>query len=200
MVRPDNERGSFMGRFTALGAVLLLAAASVAAQEVERVRPDEAPNQIQVGAGVSFVRFNELPGTNVNNFGVDASLIDYSNRLGAEGQVSDSFTSQSGQTSHLFFAGGGVRFRLTTLRQIQPWIHFVAGYAQVSPTNITYGDHSGIADKVGGGFDFVPRHGRLSFRASVDMFNTNFFKTYQLSPEISAGVVFRLDRWGDMPH
>jgi hypothetical protein len=189
-----------IGRFTALGAVLLLAAAGVGAQEVERVRPDEAPNQIQIGGSVSFVRFNEVPNSNLNNFGVNASLVDYGNRLGAEGQVSDSFSSQSGQTSRLFFAGGGVRFRLTTIRQIQPWIHFVAGYAQVSPTNVSYGDHSGIADKVGGGVDFIPRHGRLSFRASADMFNTNFFRTYQLSPEISVGVVFRLDRWGQMPH
>src|SRR5271154_6200304 len=100
-----------MGKFSFIAALFLLAAASVMAQGIEGVHPGLPPTQIQVGVGVTFASFNEVPGTTQNNFGFNASLVDYHDWLGAEAQVSDAFGSQSGQMSQLLFAGGGVRLR-----------------------------------------------------------------------------------------
>ncbi|MGB9404415.1 MAG: hypothetical protein WCA98_12815 [Candidatus Acidiferrales bacterium] len=187
-----------MGRFSVLGALLLLCATSGLAQDV-KVRPVESPSQIEIGAGVTFDSFNEVPSTTTNNFGVNASVVAYHDWLGSEGQVSDTFGSQGGQSSQLLFAGAGIRVRWPTSRSIQPWAHGVVGYSRFSP-NAVVGNHSSVGDKAGGGVDIIPHHGRLKFRVSADVFNTNFFHTHQVSPEVSVGVVLSLDRRGPMGH
>jgi hypothetical protein len=188
-----------MGRFRVLGALLLLSATSVMGQGVIRAVPDDAPSQIQFSAGMSFTRFNELPGINTNNFGIYGSVLDYRDNLGFEAQVSEEFGSQAGQTTQVFFVGGGPRFRWANARPIQPWVHALVGYDRFSP-HTAYGYNSSLGDKVGGGVDFIPHSGRIRFRVSVDMFNTNFFRTYQVSPEVTGSVVFNLNRWGNGGH
>jgi hypothetical protein len=45
--------------------------------------------------------------------------------------------------------------------------------------------------ELGGGVDLMPRHRRLGYRLQADMVATRFFGTYQYSPKISAGIVFK---------
>jgi hypothetical protein len=184
-------KGALMGRFSILGAFLLFCATSAMAQGIEGVHSAVPPGQLQFGVGVTFVSFSEAPGTTENNVGVNASVVDYRDWMGVEGQVSDAFGSQSGQMTQVLFTGGGVRFRWTKPRAFQPWVHAVLGYSHLSPLP-TFGGGSALGYKVGAGLDIKPHHGRIGFRVGADFFGTRFFHTYQDSPEISAGIVFSL--------
>lgn len=180
-----------MGRFSILAALVLLSAMSVMAQGIQGVHPDSTP--LQVGVGFTFVSFHEAPSITANNAGFNASLVYYRDWLGVEAQLSDAFGSQSGKTSQILFTGGGVRLRWPNARSIQPWVHAVVGYSHLSP-QVSFGGDSAVGYKVGGGLDFHPHHSRIGYRVSADMFGSNFFKTYQLSPEISVGIVLALGR------
>jgi hypothetical protein len=59
---------------------------------------------------------------------------------------------------------------------------------------LSFGSDSAVGYKVGGGIDFNPHHSRIGYRVSADMFGTNFFHTYQLGPEISAGIILSLGK------
>src|ERR1700730_18031339 len=98
-----------MGKFDTMVALILLSTASTMAQGIPGVRQEATP--MQVGVGFIFVSFNETPRTTVNNAGLNASVVYYRDYLGAEAQISDVFGSQSGKTSQLLFAGGGIRLR-----------------------------------------------------------------------------------------
>lgn len=187
-----------MRRFGTAGVVgpyalllILLSASGAMAQGVQGVHPDATP--LQVGVGFTFVSFNEVPSTTLNNAGVNGSVVYYRDYLGAEAQVSDVFGSQNGKSSQVLFTGGGVRLRWKTGRSYEPWFHAVAGYTHLSP-QVTYGSDSAVGYKVGGGLDFNPHHARVGYRISADMFGTNFFRTYQLSPEVSFGIIFSLGK------
>jgi hypothetical protein len=180
-----------MGRFGVVAGALLLCASGLMAQGVQGVRPDITP--LQIGVGVTFVSFNETPGVTANNAGAYGSVVYYRDYLGVEAQVSDAFGSQGGKTSQVLFGGGGVRLRWQKPRSIQPWVHAVVGYTHATP-KLSFGSDSAVGYKVGGGVDLNPHHGRVGFRVSADMFGTNFFHTYQLSPEISAGIVLSIGK------
>jgi hypothetical protein len=180
-----------MGRFGFFAAAALMCASGLMAQGVQGVRPDATP--LQVGVGFTFVSFNETPSTTLNNAGVNGSVVYYRDYLGVEAQVSDAFGSQNGKTSQVLFTGGGVRLRWQRPRSFEPWFHAVAGYTHATP-KLSFGSDSAVGYKVGGGIDFNPRHSRIGYRISADMFGTNFFHTYQLSPEVSAGIVLSLGK------
>jgi len=185
----------FMGRFGIAAVAVLLGVLACAnglmAQGVRGINSDASP--WQVGLGFTFVSFNEVPSTTENNAGVNGSVVYYQDYLGAEAQVSDVFGSQNGKNSELLFTGVGVRLRWQNPRSIRPWVHAVAGYSHFSP-NVSFGSSSAFGYKVGGGLDFNPHHSRIGYRVSADMFGSNYFKTYQLSPGISVGIVFSLGR------
>jgi hypothetical protein len=182
-----------MGRLGRIGggvlACVLLCATGAMAQGVQGVHPDTG--NLQVGVGFSFVSFNLVPSTTANNAGAIGSLVYYHNYLGAEAQVSDDFGTQNGKNSQLLFTGGGVRLRWQHSSSLEPWFHAVAGYTHYTP-KVTYGGDSAVGYKVGGGVDFHPHRSRLAYRVSGDLFGTNFFNTYQLSPEVSVGIIFSL--------
>jgi hypothetical protein len=178
-----------MGKIGILAALLLLSASSVMAQGVKTADTETLPYQL--GVGVTYLNFHEGPGTVPNGVGFTASLVDYKDWLGAEVQVSDVFGSTSGKASLPLFAGGGIRFRWLPPRnyQFQPWGHFVIGFSHLYP-NTSLGNNQAVAFKAGGGIDFNPHRSRIGFRVSADLFRSGFFKTYQLSPEFSAGIVY----------
>ena len=70
----------------------------------------------------------------------------------------------------------------------------MAGYTRICRQRVSLGSDSAVGYKVGGGLDFNPHHSRIGYRVSADMFGTTFFKTYQLSPEISVGIVLSLGK------
>jgi hypothetical protein len=182
------------GGIARLTGLLLLCASGAMAQGVQGVHPDVS-TPLQIGIGYTYVRFNEVPtpSTVINSNGFTASAVYYRDWVGAEAEVTDAFGTISGKNSQLLFTGGGIRLRWPSGRTLQPWIHGVLGYSHLSPQP-TYGLNYALGYKAGGGVDYNPHHSRLAFRASVDLMGNHFFKTYQLSPEVSAGVVFLFKR------
>jgi hypothetical protein len=182
-----------MGRLSIVAALLLLCSAGAMAQGIQGV-PPASSSPVQVGVGFTFLRFYEAPGLTQNSAGLDGSFVDYNFRdYGAvEADASDAFGTENGQNTQVGFAGGGYRFRTTHFKTFQPWIHALLGVAVISPK--AYGSDAALGYKLGGGLDYKPSHGRIGFRASVDMFGGNFFKTYQLNPQVSAGVYFTLGK------
>jgi hypothetical protein len=161
------------------------------AQDIKGVRPEDS-HPLEIGVGYTFISFQEAPSLTSNNSGVAATAVYYNERVGAEADFTDTYgASQNGQTAQLLFAGGGVRYRLPHYRSFQPWIHGVVGYSYLKPT-VSFGNNDAFGYKVGGGFDFNPRHTRIGYRVSADLIGTHFFSTYQLSPEITVGIVFKL--------
>jgi hypothetical protein len=180
-----------MYRFSILAGLVLLSMTSAMAQKIQGVHPDSSP--IQIGVGFTFVSFNEAPNAITNSAGFNASAVYYQDPIGVEAEVSDAFGSHGGKSGQLLFTGGGARLRWPTGRTIQPWVHGLVGYSHLSPQP-SFGNDSAFGFKAGGGLDFNPHRSRLSYRVSVDMFGSHFFRTYQFSPEVSAGVVLSLSR------
>jgi hypothetical protein len=54
-----------------------------------------------------------------------------------------------------------------------------------------YGGQSAFAYEAGGGVDINIHHQRWAVRAQADLVGTRFFSTYQYSPKIAFGVVYR---------
>jgi opacity protein-like surface antigen len=176
-----------------LAGLFLLGTASAKAQAIQGVQADVS-NPLQIGVDYSFASFDEAsrPRTILNSSGVTGSVVYYGagGFLGVEGQVSDVFGSSNGRRSQLVFGGGGARFRWPN-RSLQPWAHVVLGGAYLTPQP-PFGNNSAFGYKLGGGVDYNPHHSHMAFRLSVDMLGSAFFKTYQVSPEVSVGVVFML--------
>lgn len=186
-----------MGRFrvmAGLAGLFLLGTASVMAQGVQGVHPDVS-SPLEIGVGYTFISFNEAPkpSTVVNSSGFTASAVYYHDWVGAEADITDVFGSTSGKNSQLLFAGGGIRLRWPTSWSLQPWVHGILGGSYLSPQP-SFGSNSAFGYKAGGGVDYNPHHGRMAFRASVNLMGNHFFQTYQLSPEASVGIVFLLGR------
>src|ERR1700722_15735655 len=99
-----------MWKFGMAIVAFLLCVAGAGAQVVDGVHSEGSP--LQLGVGFTFVSFNELPNTTLNNAGVNGSVVYYHDFVGVEAQVSDAFGPQGGKTSQALFAGGGGRFCL----------------------------------------------------------------------------------------
>lgn len=182
-----------MGRIGILTGLVLVYVSSAMAQGVQGVRPTAAP--LEFSAGYTFVSFNEIPtpSTVTKNSGFDGSAVYYYNFVGFEGDFSDAFGSSNGQSTSVLFGGGGIRARWPNAQSFQPWIHALIGASHMTP-QIALGKDTAFGSKLGGGVDLYPHNSRLGFRVSADLFATHYFGTYQLSPEVTAGVVFSLNR------
>jgi hypothetical protein len=184
-----TTRGIVMRRFGMFVGLLLLFATGAMAQEVQGVHPDSTP--LQVGVGVTFLNFHEVPGSTVNSAGFTGSAVyRHDDWLGAEGELTDTH----GTNSQFLFVGGGVRVYLPTTSDLKPWAHAELGYGHVSPLG-SIGRNTSAAYKLGGGFDYNPRHSRIGYRVSANITGSNFFGTYQISPEASVGFVLALGRY-----
>jgi hypothetical protein len=64
------------------------------------------------------------------------------------------------------------------------------GYAHETPQTI-FGSTSALAYTLGGGIDIGARNRRFAYRISADMVGSRFFSTYQYSPKISVGIVYK---------
>jgi hypothetical protein len=167
----------------------LLGACDATAQGLQGVHPET--RQWEVGVGYALVRFYEVPQTTTNNNGFTFSGVYYGRKwLGADIEFTDTFGTQAGESSQLLFTGGGPRFRSPTYKTLQLWVHGLVGYSRLTPRT-PYGGESALGYEAGGGIDLVPHHSRVAYRLAADMIGTRFFGTYQYSPKVSAGVVFR---------
>ncbi|HTZ99613.1 MAG TPA: hypothetical protein VMB02_04725 [Candidatus Aquilonibacter sp.] len=144
----------------------------------------------EIYGGYTFIRFYIIPGVAENTNGVNFSAAYFFHgSLAADGEGVFTFGSYSGQSSQFYLGMGGVRYR-HTINRADLWVHGLFGYAHFSPLT-AYGDEGAIGYEVGGGMDLNPRKLPFSWRLQADMVGTHFFGTYQYSPKISFGIVYK---------
>ncbi|HKQ87310.1 MAG TPA: hypothetical protein VJS43_11155 [Candidatus Acidoferrales bacterium] len=159
-----------------------------APQEIEGVFP---AYYWQTSFGFTYTRFYEVPGTVVATNGFNASMAYFFKPwMAAEGVIDAGVGKQLGQSVQSVFTGGGLRLSASQNDALNLWIHADAGEAHFSPKT-SFGGENALGYEAGGGVDISPRHHKLAYRLGVDMLGTSFFGTYQISPKISAGIVYK---------
>jgi hypothetical protein len=147
----------------------------------------------QLYAGYALFRFYAVPHRTETMNGINLAISYYptGNWFAADGDIFAEFGTFQHQSSRFtsYLGGGRVRQRLGP-RNLEIWAHGLAGFAKFLPQT-ALGGQTAFSYEVGGGVDLgIPRH-RLAYRVEADMVGTKFFHTYQLSPKISVGVVFK---------
>jgi len=146
--------------------------------------------QYQIFIGYTFVRFYIIPGVAENTNGLDFSVAYFfKDHLAVDGELGVSLGTYTGQNSEFFTGMGGIRYRHPVGR-LDVWIHGLAGEGHFGPQT-PYGSEDGFGYEVGGGVDITPRRLRLSWRVQADMVGTHLYGTYQYSPKISIGLVYK---------
>ena len=142
-------------------------------------------------AGYTYFRFYEVPGTisNMNGFNL-SGVYWYRDWIGPDAEVMAVYGSQPGQNSWLIFAGFGPRVRWVKPKGIDLWAHALVGVTFIDPQT-PYGGQAAIAGLFGGGVDLNGHHRHMALRIAVDGIASHFFQTYQVSPKISAGLVYK---------
>jgi hypothetical protein len=189
-----------MLRAQLLPSDLLLAPASPRWASLPPPVPAEPPQGVQgvfpshhwqAYVGYTYVRFYEVTNHTVNENGFNVSAAYYfKDWIAADGEVVTAFGSYSGANSTFVSGAGGVRLRWTTQRGPDLWLHALVGGAHATPQT-PYGSEGALAYEAGGGIDINSRHNRLAYRLQADIVGTRFFSTYQYSPKISAGIVYK---------
>lgn len=146
----------------------------------------------QIYGGYTFMRFYEVPSLTQNQNGFNVGGVYYykSGFVGADGELLATFGTAFGYHSRLAFAGGGPRFRWSGPRGLELWGHALVGGAHLTPRT-AYGTQSAFGFVAGGGIDVNAHHRRIAYRAEADLLATHFFNTYQYSPQVSVGIVFK---------
>ena len=175
-------------KLSGIALAILLFAAGAGAQEVQGVMPLMS---WQGSAGFTYMRFYEVPGATVNSSGFNSSVAYFVKPwAAAEGEVNIGVGSQLGKATESVFTGGGLRLQMPVSPTLNVWIHGLAGGASFTPKT-TFGSTSAFGYELGGGFDLIPERRRLGYRVGVDLLGTSFFGTYQMSPKITAGIVYK---------
>jgi hypothetical protein len=146
----------------------------------------------QAYAGYTFFRFYEVPNItqNMNGFNFSVAYYPRGGWVAAEGEFVAAFGSQAGVTSKFVLGMGGARFRWSAPRAVEVWVHGLAGGSHFTPQT-AFGGQSAFGYEVGGGVDVNAHHHRMAYRLQGDMVGTRYFGTYQYSPKISAGIVYK---------
>jgi hypothetical protein len=149
------------------------------------------PYNWELYAGYTFFNFYEVPSiTNLENgFDVTVDYFPGAGWIGGEGDLQATFGHQLGCTSKFVLASGGVKLRWAGPRGTQFFIHGLAGGAHYFPQT-AYGGPNAFGYEAGGGVDIAHAR-RMALRAEVDAVGTNFFGTYQYSPKVSIGIVYK---------
>jgi len=144
----------------------------------------------QVYVGYTFLRFYVIPGVENNTNGLDFSIAYYfRDAIAVDGEMAVSVGTYTEQNSEFFLGMGGLRYR-HPMGRATVWIHGLAGDAHFSPQT-AFGGENGFGYELGGGVDVSPRRLRLSWRLQADMVGTRLYGTYQYSPKISFGFVYK---------
>jgi hypothetical protein len=145
----------------------------------------------QASLGFTYSRFYEVPGTAINTPGFNMSMAYFfKEQLAAEGEVDGGFGSTNGAATRSAFAGGGLRARVAGPRALELWIHALAGGAHFGPKT-SFGGTGAFGYELGGGVDLKAHHEKLAYRVEGDLLGTSFFGTYQISPKLAVGVVYK---------
>jgi hypothetical protein len=180
------------GGASAAAAPAFAASSDPASAQAAPVYGVVEPYSWQLYAGYTFFNFYEVPTLkNIENgFDVEVTYFPHASWIGGEGDLMATFGSQAGCTSKFTLASGGVRLRWIGPQGTELWLHGVAGGAHFFPQT-AYGGQNAFGYITGGGIDFSRGSRRLAYRAEVDAVGTRFFGTYQYSPKVSVGIVFK---------
>jgi len=153
------------------------------------------PNyDFQAYLGYTFLRFYQVPGTQVNTNGFNYSIIYYPDYfkgwVGADGEFVLTFGSQFNERARFLLGMGGVRLRWAAPRNIELWAHGLVGGSHYVPQT-SYGSQGAFGYELGGGVDINSHNSRIAYRIGADVVGTLYFNTYQFSPKFSAGVVYK---------
>ena len=142
--------------------------------------------------GYTYVRFFEVPGNEFNTNGTNFSVQYYFKPwIAFDGEFVATFGSQLCCTSKFLMGMGGIRVRRQLAYGIEGWAHILGGGSHYVPQT-AYGNGQSLAYELGGGVDVVLHNSRrMAYRLAVDAAGTSFFNTYQVSPKVSAGVIFK---------
>jgi len=146
----------------------------------------------QATAGYTFFRFYVLPHVTSNMNGLNLGMVYYPGGkwIGADGEFVGAWGSVGGRDTKYVQGMGGARFRWALPRGLEVWGHGMVGGAHFLPQT-PFGGQATFAYEVGGGVDLNLHQRRFAYRVSANMVGTRYFGTYQYSPNISAGIVFK---------
>jgi hypothetical protein len=147
----------------------------------------------QAYAGYTFFRFYETshPTNRETQNGGNWSIVYYwKDWFGIDGEMSATYGHQSNHDSWFLFGGGGPRFRWSGPRGAELWGHALFGRSHFTPQT-AFGPQEAFAYELGGGVDIGGHYKRWAIRVSGDVIGSHYFSTYQFSPKISTGFVFK---------
>jgi hypothetical protein len=150
----------------------------------------------QIYAGYTFVRFYVAgghPSVTENMNGLDLGLVYFLPKvtwIGIEGQYVGAWGSLINHESQFDLGMGGARFRWSIPLGMVIWAHGMGGRTTFIPQT-AFGGQNAWAYEVGGGLDIGGHARRWGYRVEADWVGTRYFGTYQNSPRISAGIVFK---------
>lgn len=149
----------------------------------------------QIYAGYSFFRFYVVsrPNTIESMNGLDLGVVYFLPKvtwLGFEGQYVGEWGSLFAHTSQFDLGLGGARFRWSAPRGMVLWAHVLVGGSTFTPQT-AYGGQGAFGYEAGGGVDVGAHHRRIAYRLELDTVGTRYFSTYQYSPRMSVGIVFK---------
>jgi len=146
----------------------------------------------QAYLGYTFVRFYAAPGITANRNGFNYSMQYFykAGWFGGDGEFAATFGSFNNYSSKFLMGMGGPRVRWSGPRGVELWAHGLVGQTHFSP-RFPYGNQDAFGYEIGGGVDIDTHHRRLAYRFQADMVGTLFYNTYQYSPKISAGLVYK---------
>lgn len=160
-------------------------------QVVYGVKPNY---DFQAYLGYTFLRFYEVPGTQINTNGFNFGVVYYPEYfkgwIGADGEFVLTLGSQFNERARFLLGMGGARFRWSGPHNIEVWIHGLAGGSHYVPQT-SYGNQGAFGFELGGGVDVNTHNSRWAYRVGVDAVGTLYFNTYQFSPKVSAGIVYK---------
>lgn len=146
----------------------------------------------QATAGYTFFRFYFVPRITENLNGLNLGLVYYpgGHWYAADGEFVGAWGSLIGHTAKYVQGMGGGRVRWSGPRGLEVWGHVLVGGSHFLPQT-AFGNPSAFAYEAGGGVDLNIHQKRIAYRVSANMVGTRYFSTYQYSPNVNAGIVFR---------
>ncbi len=162
--------------------------------------PAPAPQAIQgvfekydtdISVGYTYERFYEVPGLTLNGNGFNVSGVYWwRDWWGPDAEFFATYSREPGVNSWVAVAAGGIRVRKVLDRGLDVWAHGLIGGSYLAPKS-PYGSEVAPAAVLGVGADLNAHHRHVAYRLALDAVGTRYFGTYQLSPKISVGVVFK---------
>jgi hypothetical protein len=147
----------------------------------------------QATAGYTFFRFYVVPHVTDNMNGINLGLQYYPGGkwFAADGEFVGAWGTNYGIGGTKYVQGmGGGRVRWSAPRGLEVWGHALVGGSHFLPQT-SMGSNAAFAYEAGGGVDLNIHQKRIAYRVSANLVGTRYFGTYQYSPNVSIGVVFK---------